>query len=94
MKENLAMPGLDEMERYLIEQLEEIARRHREAAAPIVKQLERVRALRPQPPVYLVRAEPLPGCDCPVCGRGNLIRQIPGTAWRKCDHCGVTVIHN
>lgn len=36
----------------------------------------------PEPP-----PEPLPGCDCPTCGCGHLVPEVPNYPARQCDHC-------
>ena len=33
-----------------------------------------------------------PKPDCPFCGRGNMVEQVPGTGYRKCDHCNKTLL--
>ena len=37
---------------------------------------------------FAAKRRNIPGCDCPFCGRGHMVEQVPGTGYRKCDHCG------
>ncbi len=41
-----------------------------------------------QPEAPAPKPEPLPGCDCPSCGRGHLVEEVKGAGFQKCDHCG------
>ena len=55
-------PDLDEIEREIVDQIRAIQREYQKAIEPFVKELCRIRSLRPMPPVYFDLSK------CPSCG--------------------------
>ncbi|BDU72330.1 hypothetical protein METEAL_15040 [Mesoterricola silvestris] len=83
------MDPIDEHEAYLVGQIRNAQEQYQHAIDTLVKELCRIRSLRPLPPFMLpIKPDPLPGCDCPKCGRGHMVEEVQFAGFTKCDHCG------